>query len=222
MRFGFSNFEQLGEEMMKLRSVLIAGVAMLTGLAAMAQDAPKFEAAIDYSYARYTASHNFASSYSLNGGGGELDYNFTKYLGIKGDFQGYGSNTQRFTAPAGSAVCPLGCSANIQGNLFTYLFGPQIGIRTGKIRPFGHVLLGGAHSNVYGNLQKTTGLVFSKAPSGNSFALAAGGGIDIAINHTGTIAFRPAEIDYLYTRFNNSASSGQNSFQYKAGVVFNF
>ena len=207
---------------MKLRSVLMAGVVMLTGLAAMAQGAPKFEAAIDYSYARYGASHNFAGSYSLNGGGGELDYNFTKYLGIKGDFQGYGSNTQRFTAPAGSAVCPLGCSANIQGNLFTYLFGPQIGIRTGKIRPFGHVLLGGAHSNVYGNLQKTTGLVFSKAPSGNSFALAAGGGIDIAINHTGTIAFRPAEIDYLYTRFNNSASSGQNSFQYKAGVVFNF
>jgi hypothetical protein len=207
---------------MKLRNVLIAGVVMLTGLAAMADDAPKFEVTADYSYARYNASHNFAGSYSLNGGGGELDYNFTKYLGIKGDFQGYGSNTQRFTAPAGSAVCPLGCSANIQGNLFTYLFGPQIGIRTGKIRPFGHVLLGGAHSNVYGNLQKTTGLVFSKAPSGNSFALAAGGGIDIAINHTGTIAFRPAEIDYLYTRFNNSASSGQNSFQYKAGVVFNF
>jgi hypothetical protein len=65
-------------------------------------------------------------------------------------------------------------------------------------------------------------VIFSKAPSGNSFALAAGGGVDIAINHTGTIAFRPAEIDYLYTRFNNSASSGQNSFQYKAGVVFNF
>ena len=91
---------------MKLRSVLIAGVVMLTGLAAMAQDAPKFEAAIDYSYARYTASHNFASSYSLNGGGGELDFNFTKYLGIKGDFQGYGSNTQRFTAPAGSSRLP--------------------------------------------------------------------------------------------------------------------
>jgi hypothetical protein len=207
---------------MKLRSVLIAGVVMLTGLAAMAQDAPKFEAAVDYSYARYGASHQFAGSYSLNGGGGALDFNFTKYLGIKMDLQGYGSNTQRFTAVAGSSVCPLGCSANIQGNLFTYLFGPQIGIRTGKIRPFGHVLLGGAHSNVYGNLQKTTGVVFSKAPSGNSFALAAGGGIDIAINHTGTIAFRPAEIDYLYTRFNNSASSGQNSFQYKAGIVFNF
>jgi hypothetical protein len=207
---------------MKLRSVLIVGVVMLTGLAAMAQDAPKFEAAVDYSYARYGASHQFAGSYSLNGGGGALDFNFTKYLGIKMDLQGYGSNTQRFTAVAGSSVCPLGCSANIQGNLFTYLFGPQIGIRTGKIRPFGHVLLGGAHSNVYGNLQKTTGVVFSKAPSGNSFALAAGGGIDIAINHTGTIAFRPAEIDYLYTRFNNSASSGQNSFQYKAGIVFNF
>ena len=149
-------------------------------------------------------------------------YNFTKYLGIKMDLQGYGSNTQTFTAAPGSSICPLGCSANVQGNLFTYLFGPQIGIRTGKIRPFGHVLIGGAHSNVYGNLQKVSGVVFSKAPSGNSFALAAGGGVDIAINHSGTIAFRPAEVDYLYTRFNNSASSGQNSFQYKAGVVFNF
>jgi hypothetical protein len=208
---------------MKLRNVLIAGAVMLTGLApAIAQDAPKFEATVDYSYARYNASHVYASSYSLNGGGGAFDFNFTKYLGIKGDFQGYGSNTQKFTAPSGSSICPLGCSANVQGNLFTYLFGPQIGIRTGKIRPFGHVLIGGAHSNVYGNLEKSTGVVFSKAPSGNSFALAAGGGVDIAINHTGTIAFRPAEFDYLYTRFNNSASSGQNSFQYKAGVVFNF
>jgi hypothetical protein len=207
---------------MKLRNVLLVGTVMLLGLAALAQDSSKFEVAVDYSYARYNASHVYASSYSLNGGGGSVDYNFTKYLGIKGDFQGYGSNTQTFTAPSGSSICPLGCTANVQGNLFTYLFGPQIGVRTGKIRPFGQVLLGGAHSNVYGNLRKVTGVVFSTAPSGNCFALAAGGGVDIAINHSGTIAFRPAEVDYLYTRFNNSASSGQNSFQYKAGVVFNF
>jgi hypothetical protein len=81
--------------MMKLRSVLIAGVVMLTGLAAMAQDAPKFEATADYSYARYGASHNFAGSYSLNGGGGAFDFNFTKYLGIKMDLQGHGKQDKR-------------------------------------------------------------------------------------------------------------------------------
>jgi Outer membrane protein beta-barrel domain len=207
---------------MKLSGVLLVAVVMLLGLAAMAQDAPKFEATVDYSYARYNASHAYTSSYSLNGGGGAIDFNFTKFLGVKMDLQGYGSNTQNFHAAAGSTICPLGCSANVQGNLFTYLFGPQVGIRTGKLRPFAHVLLGGAHSNVYGNLEKVSGVVFSKAPSNNTFALAFGGGLDIAINHTGTIAFRPAEIDYLYTRFNNSVASGQNNFQYKAGVVFNF
>jgi Outer membrane protein beta-barrel domain len=203
------------------KSIVFAAV-LLFGLGALAQDYPKVEVAVDYSYARYAASHAYTGSYSLNGGGGSLDFNFTEHLGLKMDLQGYGSNTQRFTAPSGSAICPLGCSANAQGNLFTYLFGPQIGIRTGKVRPYGQVLLGGAHTNVYGNVATIPGAVFSKAPAHNSFALEAGGGVDIAINHSGTIAFRPAEIDYLYTRFNNSASSGQNSFQYKAGIVFNF
>jgi hypothetical protein len=207
---------------MKARKVLLIGLVMLLGLVATAQDTPKFEVAVDYSYARYNATHNYAKSYSLNGAGGAVDYNFTKYLGIKMDLQGYGSNTQTFTAAAGSAICPLGCSANVQANLFTYLFGPQIGIRTGKFRPFGHFLLGGAHSNVYGNLEKVTGVVLSKAPSGNTFAYAVGGGLDIPINHSGTIAVRPVEVDYLYTRFNNSATSAQSNFQYKGGVVFNF
>jgi hypothetical protein len=207
---------------MKTTKSIVFGAVLFFGLSALAQDYPKIEVSADYSYARYAASRAYAGSYSLNGGGGAVDYNFSEHLGIKMDLQGYGSNTQRFTAAPGSATCPLGCSANVQGNLFTYLFGPQIGIRTGKVRPYGQVLLGGAHSNVYGNLASVPGVVFSKAPAHNSFALAAGGGVDIAINHSGTIAFRPAEIDYLYTKFNNSTSSGQNSFQYKAGVVFNF
>ena len=38
----------------------------------------------------------------------------------------------------------------------------------------------------------------------------------------GSIAIRPAEVDYLYTRFNNSATGAQSNFRYQAGVVFNF
>ncbi len=207
---------------MKVGKVLLIGIVMLSGLFAMAQETSKFEVAVDYSYARYNATHNYAKSYSLNGAGGSVDYNFTKYLGIKMDLQGYGSNTQTFTAPPGSAICPLGCSANVQGNLFTYLFGPQIGIRTGKFRPFGQFLAGGAHSNVYANLEKVSGVVLSTAPTGNTFAFAVGGGVDIPINHSGTIAVRPGEVDYLYTRFNNSATSAQSNFRYSGGVVFNF
>ena len=213
---------------MKLRSVLLSCTFMLLGLAAFAQyNFPKFEVAVDYSYARFSPSHNYIkNSYSLNGGGGSFEYNFG-YLGVKAEFEGYSSSTQNFSAPAGTTFCPTGCTANVQGNLVTYLFGPQVGLRTGKFRPFGELLFGGAHSNVYGNISKIPGITTgSKAPSLNAFAMTVGGGLDIMLN-SGSIALRAGEFDYLYTRFNTSSisatgQSAQSSFRYQAGLVFNF
>jgi hypothetical protein len=113
---------------MRMRIVLLSCVFMLLELAAFAQNEfPKFEVAVDYSYARFNPSHIYIkNSYSLDGGGGSFDFNFDKYLGLKVEFEGYGSNTQNFSAPAGTKFCPLGCTANIQGNLFTYQDGPQV------------------------------------------------------------------------------------------------
>jgi hypothetical protein len=82
-------------------------------------------------------------------------------------------------------------------------------------------LLGGAHSNFYANAASLTGSV-STAPSGNTFAMVFGGGVDIPVTHSGTIAIRPAEVDYLYTRFNNSVTGAQSNFRYQGGIVFNF
>jgi hypothetical protein len=208
---------------MKPRKLLVAGVVMLLGLAAFAQDYSKTEVAVFYSYARFSPSHTYIpNSYSFNGGGGSFDYNLSKYFGLKGEFVGYGSNTQHFSIPAGTQICPDGCSGNVQANLFTYQFGPQIGLRSGKFRPFAHLLLGGAHSNGSANIYKQTGSVGPR-PSNDAFALSFGGGIDIPINHSGTVAFRPADINYLWTNFNlNTHQSGQSNFQYKAGIVFNF
>jgi hypothetical protein len=197
---------------------LLAGVLTL-GVMAYAQDYPKVEVAVDYSYARFSPSHTYVNnSFSLNGGGGSVTYNLTKYLGLKSDFQGYGSNTQRFSFTG----CGATCTGNVQGNLFTYQFGPQLGIRTGKFRPFTHVLLGGAHSNGGANLY-AEGVGLSTRPSNDAFALSFGGGFDIALNHSGTVAFRPGEFDYLWTNFNlGSHQTGQSNFQYKAGIVFSF
>jgi hypothetical protein len=189
----------------------------------LAQDsASKFEVAVDYSYARFVpASKYVPNSYSLNGAGGSIDYNFSRYVGVVAEFTGYGSNTQFFTVPP-SSLCPSGCSGNVQANLFTYLFGPQFGIRTGKFRPFAHVLVGGAHSNLAANLAALSGFSAAARPANDAFALAFGGGLDIRVNHSGTIAFRPAEIDYLYTRFDINGNGGNSNFRYQAGVVFNF
>jgi hypothetical protein len=195
---------------------------MSLGLAAFAQDSPpKVEISVDYSYARFVpASKYVPNSYSLNGGGGAVDFNFSKYIGFVGEFEGYNSNTQTFTIPAGG-ICPDGCSGNVQANLFTYLFGPQIGLRTGRFRPFGHALFGGAHSDLAANLAGLSGFTGAR-PSSNCFAMAFGGGLDIALNSKGSIAFRPAEIDYLFTDFNINGAGGNSNFRYQAGVVFNF
>ena len=209
-----------------MTKVGLFGIFLLLGARALAQGYPAMELGINYTYARYSPSAAYIkNSYSLNGGGGSFVYNFSKYIGAKMDLQGYGSNTSSFIIPSGIGPCPANgptCTGNVQANLFTYMFGPQVGIREGKFRPFGHLLMGGAHSNLGANLYKDIGTNIAR-PAGDAFALAFGGGIDVKLNHSGTVAFRPAEVDYLWTHFNlYHGQSGQSNFQYKAGIVFNF
>jgi hypothetical protein len=209
---------------MKITKAILFGAVLLFGLAALAQDFQKVEVAVDYSYYRYNPSHAYTTSgHSLNGAGGSFDYNFTKYLGIKAEFEGYGSQGYTFIIPAGGLVTTKGTipagTFHANGNLFTYLFGPQVKLRNPKFQPYAHILFGGAHSNVYANLASASGSI-GAAPAGNCFAMAFGGGIDIPV--TKAIAIRPAEVDYALTRFNNSVTGNQSNFRYQAGVVFSF
>ena len=208
------------------RTVLLGALVLLLGVSVWAQEFPRFETALDYSYARYVPSAKGVNNYSLNGAGGSFDVNFTQYLGLKMDLQGYNSNTNSVTIPAGPNF-PNGVSGRVSGNLFTYLFSPQIKFRLGGFHPFVHALYGGAHSNFYGTAFKTlcqptaSACTFKTTPSGNAFAMAYGGGIDFRINKS--ISFRPAEIDYLYSKFSNQfTNTNQNNFRYSAGVVLTF
>lgn len=211
---------------MRITKVFLTAVLLILAVSAFAQEFPKAEIGFDYSYARYAPSAPYSKGHSLNGGGGTATYNINSYLGIKMDLQGYGSNQTGFTIPP-TALIPGGVSGNVQGNLFTYLFGPQIKVRTPRFEPFGHLLFGGAHTNVYGNAFTQLcqpivgGCAVSKRPAGDAFAMAFGGGIDIPI--TKVIAFRPAQVDYLLTRFSNpfTGSNNQNNFRYQVGIVFN-
>ena len=212
---------------MKHTTVLIFGAVLLFGVAAWAQEFPRAEVGFDYTYARYAPSAPYSKGHSLNGGGGSATVNINDYLGIKMDLQGYGSNHTGFNI-APNPTFPLGASGNVQGNLFTYLFGPQVKVRTPKVHPFVHLLFGGAHTNVYGNAFTTIcqpivgGCAISKKPAADAFAMAFGGGIDIPIHRH--VSFRPAELDYLLTRFDNpfTGHKNQNNFRYSAGLVFTF
>lgn len=211
--------------MSKVAKCSLIATFILLAISAWSQEFPASEVGFDYSYVRYAPNVPLSQGHSFNGGGGSLVFNLNRVIGIKMDLQGYGSTTSNFLI-APSAIFPRGVSANVQGNLFTYLFGPQIKFHSSKVQPFVHLLFGGAHSNVYANAFKTIcaptlGVcAFSTAPSNNAFAMAFGGGVDIPIGHT--IAIRPAEIDYLYTDFTNRFNnSNQNNFRYSGGITFN-
>jgi len=191
-------------------------VGLILGSVAFAQDSPKVEITGYYSYFRFNPENSGTlSSHSLNGGGGEISFYFSRMIGVKAEFAGYQGNKVTFTS--GSV------SASATANLFTYNVGPVIKARSGRFEPFGEVLFGGAHSSFYGNLCKVfTGCLVNN-PSNNAFDFVIGGGIDIPLSHS--IAFRPVQADYVLTRFGNGFTSGnqnQSNFRYQAGIQYRF
>src|SRR5215469_1542282 len=217
------------EEGMTLTKLFVFGATLLLGMAALAQEYPKMSVSLDYSYMHFAPAQAYTTNQSLNGGGGAFVYNITDHIGIKADLQGYGSFTNTFTIPPTTAI-PGGAHGSVSGNLFTYVFGPQLKFRAQKFHIFTDTLIGAAHSNVYGSAFSTICQPTAAgcpgvhgAPSNNGWAVLLGGGIDIPINDK--VSIRPAELDYLLTRFGNfftQANANQNSFRYAAGVVFNF
>jgi hypothetical protein len=196
-----------------MKKAFLIGFVLFFGNAAFGQSDTKVEVSANYSYMRFNPQNsNIISSFSLNGGGGAFSYFFTDMIGIKAEFEGYGSTTRTLVATGTS----------VQANLFTYNVGPVLKYRQGKFQPFGEVLFGGAHSNAYVNLCNASGGCIG-SPSNNAFDFIIGGGLDIPV--TKSISIRPAEVDFVLTRFGNNFTGGNNNqsnFRYQAGVVFSF
>lgn len=212
--------------MKKVRAILLGGTFLLLGLAAWAQEFPRAELTFDYSFLRFNPVAAYAQAHNLNGGGGEIKVNINYYLGILMDLQGYGASKTNFAIPAGTYFTSA-VSGTVSGNMFTYMFGPQIKVRAHGLHPFGQLLFGAAHTNAYGSLfkqicQPIAGECgFKTAPADDAFAMSFGGGVDVPINKS--VSLRPGEIDYLLTRFTNRfTNSNQSNFRYSAGVVFTF
>ncbi len=213
---------------MKMRSALVSGIVLLFGTAAFAQDYAKVEVPLNYSYMRFNPENShIISGLSLNGGGGGVAVYINHWIGIQADFQGYASFSNRvFTFPATpNSPCPIGCTVKASGDLFTYNVGPILKYRSEHFEPFVETLFGGAHSNTYQNLLKAcTGSCTTTAnPSNNAFDFIIGGGFDVPLSKS--IAIRPAQFDFVLTRFGNSFTKGNNNqsnFRYNGGIVFRF
>src|SRR5215471_7841502 len=81
--------------------------------------------------------------------------------------------------------------------------------RAQHFEPFVEAIFGGAHSNTYQNLLKAcqANCTTTNSPSNNAWDFVIGGGVDVPI--TRSIAFRPAQFDFVLTRFRQQLYSGK-------------
>src|SRR5271167_2686007 len=104
---------------MKGRFSILFVAALLVCSAGFAQDDHKIEVTGNYSYVHANPqNNNVIPTFSLNGGGGSGAFYFSKYIGIEGEFEGYGSYTHNLITPGGTV--------SASGNLFTYNVGPIV------------------------------------------------------------------------------------------------
>jgi len=207
--------------------ILLLGTFLLLEAPAFAAD--RFEIFGDYSYLHFSPTIGGVQTRSFNGGGGGVALNFLAIFQLKADFQGYASTTftRVVTAPIvlpGGGRIPAGTYSST-GNMGTFLVGPVIRIPLPLIKPFGEVLFGSSYTDAYANLEKATnagGGTVAISPTQHPFTMAAGGGLDISISKR--LSIRPAEFDYILTRYTNplTSTNNQNNFRYVGGVVLKF
>ncbi|MFZ0579752.1 MAG: hypothetical protein WAN72_26230 [Candidatus Acidiferrales bacterium] len=168
-----------------------------------AQDRPSaFEAYGGYYYTRFNINANAPgiapfAAYNGNGGGGQFEYNVSRWLGAVGDLGGFVATSSGNGAFAGAG--------------FTYLFGPRVNSRHGKVTPFAQILFGGV---------RTTDGIAQSTGTENNFAMTAGGGIDLQVSRH--ISVRPVQAEYFMTKIPDGLNNRQNNFRFGAGVVFRF
>lgn len=202
-----------------MKKVLILLIVSLFGFAAWAQDVvPKVEVPIVFSLFNVHPNLSPVTSFNLYGGGGQFNVNFGRVFGVKADLMGYtqGSGLR-------NQLQTLGFAGQVNGNAFTYMFGPQIKKHSGRVQPFGEVLFGATHTNAYATILTAEGRLANASSNNNFFTMAAGGGIDLKVSRHFSV--RPVEVDYVLTRFHvngTTLTSNQNNFRYNGGLIFTF
>jgi opacity protein-like surface antigen/outer membrane protein OmpA-like peptidoglycan-associated protein len=179
---------------------------------------PRFELFVGYSYLRAVPTLANGNRFVwLNGGSTSLAYNFNRYLGLVGDFGGF--NDTRLLKSANPSVV-----ASSSGTAYTFLFGPRVFFRNHeRITPFAQALFGGVHAGQVTISSGCAGVGCTPLPAETSFALTAGGGLDVNVHRH--IAVRILQAEYLMTNLKNlntGNSARQNDMRLSAGLVFRF
>ena len=180
---------------------------------------PKAELFLGYSYLRAVPAPADGNRMMwLNGGSTSIAFNFNRHLGLVGDFGGFDDSEIRLAGTGANSSSTVDSS----GTAYTYLFGPRLSFRNHeRVTPFVQALFGGIHASEVTLDSGCTGAGCTILPAENSFAMTAGGGLDLKVSHH--FAIRMIQAEYLMTRFANSStgeSASQNDMRLSSGIVF--
>lgn len=174
-----------------MRHVGFVALVFLLASFSLGQSPDRVEVFGGYSY--------ISSDFTGSASGGVSGWNFSaavrlfRYIGAVGDFSGF--------SPSGSNPCPS-CGGGPFASYRTFMGGPQISARIGRLQPFARALFG-ATKGSFTRADQQFGGDFSP------FTFAFGGGVDVGLNRW--LAVR-GQIDALHV--------GSQDFPAVAWVVF--
>jgi outer membrane protein OmpA-like peptidoglycan-associated protein len=186
---------------------------------------PKVELFLGYSFWRAVPDSTRNRMDAMHGGSASLAYNLNNHVGLVFDFGGFKVDSVEFTSP-GAGFSPSRV-VDAEGNVFTFLFGPRVSFRSrDRLTPFLQVLGGAARAGEV-TLNGCTAPIPACRPLSEetAFAMTAGGGLDLKLNHR--IALRLLQAEYLPTRFRDPTSAAgdtgwQSNIRLSTGIVFRF
>jgi opacity protein-like surface antigen len=213
----------MSKKLKMLQSFCFAGTFLVAVGSAVAQDNSygRIETSPDFNYVHSSAVLGGTQSFNCAGFGGTIAYNLTSMFGLAADLGGckiFGLDNT------------YGVGSKVNGNEFTYVFGPRVTFRElGKFQPFAEISFGGERVGVscrHGNAGNACGGISQVPPtisqlptnvaiivprnpnatgfSENTFAMTVGGGLDFKLNRR--FALRLVQLEYLYTRFGNDCA----------------
>lgn len=174
----------------------LVGLFVLATFPAAAQESKTKDISVEYSFLRANPSATGIPSFNSNGGSASFAYNLGSSYGFAGEFSGY-------------HIGDIG-RTSVNTDLLTYMIGPQIYFHHySRFTPFVQDLFGVAHTGAFGATH-------------NSFAMAAGLGVDVPFR--GHLSLRFGPVDYLLSEFPETGTGrrAQNNLRVSGGVRYRF
>ena len=204
-------------------AILWLSLLWLMALPLMGQDNPKLEVFGGYQFQDIGGNLGWQMGNPYNGWDASATYNINQHFGVQGDFSGsyhHGSY----------AATPEVAAEPYHTTIYTFAAGPVFNFDSkGKIKPFVHALIGGAHINtpvVWGG-----GGIADTYGSKSGLAMMFGGGADF--KYKKNMALRLVQFDWIIY---NSSSMGDligaegrsdssifaSNVRISTGIVFHF